>query len=184
MNNLGFFSALIFGGLVTLSYIGFNLKYEENTAADQIKVVQEVKQVVADLGQPDATLDVVEATGLEAQGAFEEEFPGILEGTETPGVVTVEEEEAENEDPKGMKIYTRTGLDVINLSLNSDKNELITLEVFDQSGKKVLSRSTLAKIGQNSFSFNLEYVSSGIYLITASTSDWTNTRKVYKYDLI
>ena len=181
MKNLGFYTALIFGGMISLSYLGFNLKYETNEFADQLPVMQQVKQVVANVDNAEEAVEF-EATGLEAQGAFEEEFPGNVEGANDPGVVTVEEDDSE--DPKKMTIQTRPGLDIINLSFKSDKVEMITLEVFDQSGKKVLSRNTQTQIGENSYFFNLEYVSSGIYLVTASTADWSNTRKVYKYDLI
>ena len=184
MKNLGFLTALFFGGLLGLSYIGFHLKYEDNTAIEGQWVYQEMKTLMTDLGETKSA-PRTEATGTEAQGAFDEAFPGELSlGSENPGVVTVEEEEMENEDPKKMAIQTRPGLDIINLSFNNDKVEMITMEVYDQSGKKVLSRSTPTQVGKNSYFFNLEYVSSGIYLITASTSDWTNTKKVYKYDLI
>lgn len=183
MKNLGFFSALIFGGLLSLSYLGINLKYEHNETLDQQPVFQDLKAWATSVGEETTAPEVI-ATGLEAQGAFEEVFPGNAGEIPNPGVVTVEADEEEKPDPKEMGIQTRPGLDIINLSMVNDKAELITLEVFDQSGKKILSRSATTAIGTNSWFFNLEYVSTGIYLVTASTADWTNTKKVYKHDLI
>ena len=67
------------------------------------------------------------------------------------------------------------------VSINSNSNQVVTIQVLDLSGKIVLNNSTMLSIGNQKVNLDLNSISKGIYLVKISTkTDAYNTKLIIK----
>lgn len=68
----------------------------------------------------------------------------------------------------------------LNLSLKSNVNERIVVEVTDLSGKAITSNTALVKAGNNLISVDLPNIAKGMYHLRVSSPNWSKTIKFVK----
>ncbi len=65
----------------------------------------------------------------------------------------------------------------LSLSFNSSFAQIMKVEIYDFSGKRVLSWNETLCQGNNRITFDKKYIASGIYFLTATTPDGKMVRK-------
>ena len=81
------------------------------------------------------------------------------------------------ESISSLNLHNSISSDMVSISFESKILQTMKVEIFDYSGKKILSWDESLSDGPNKIIFNKKYIASGIYFIQASTEEGNLVRK-------
>ena len=77
-----------------------------------------------------------------------------------------------------IKLYPNPSKGLVNIKFTALDNRTVTLEVLDPMGRKLVSKVSKTKVGENKVSINLSDKKQGIYWIRALHKNGANNFKV------
>lgn len=76
-------------------------------------------------------------------------------------------------------MYPNPALSFVTLQYNADNNQQISVELFDNSGRRLINRNFTAEKGQNYFSIpDINYLPKSVYIIRVSNGSKIFTQKL------
>lgn len=101
-------------------------------------------------------------------------------GTDSTSIVIADVSIGENVLSQNLKLYPNPTNGILNLELDLDGSDNISIRIMDMSGKQVFTQSIHHKSESTSESFDISNLSKGIYMIEVSSGEETAIRRLIK----